>query len=106
MKTRVRYLVAVAETEDGRLLSTAVDTDKVSRELLELLVARARDEDLREPLYRCLGHLGATAGAVGVLAKEIEPERGLDAETLTRIGDAVERLGAELAKLEPPEEDL
>jgi len=104
MKTHVRYLVAVGETEDGRVISTAMDTAKVSREVLELLLDQAKGEELGEPLFRCLRFLGMTAGAIGVLVRRIEPEGGLDAETLRRVSDAVERLGAELARLEPAEE--
>jgi len=106
MKTHVRYLVAVGETEDGRVLSTAMDTASVGLEVLELLLDQANGEELGEPLFRCLQFLGMTAGAIGVLVQRIEPERGLDAESLSRINDAIGRLRVELSKLEPAEEDL
>jgi len=97
MKLQATHFIVLGKDEKGNAVSFAIDVAKEYLEFLEVITEKRADR-FEIALRAFLLHLRNVAGSIGSFVKSTEPE-GLDGEVLARIGEAAEKLSAEIDSL-------
>lgn len=96
----VTHLVVLGLDETKKAVSLVIDVGKINSEFVHVITL-GEDEDIEEQLLAFLKAFRSLVVSVGGFIKKAESR--LDNESLARVSEAADKLGAEIASLKAPE---